>query len=102
MLSSKAITKIQSLILVAVFIVVAVVGGAAYLLLSRKNESAQTIKIGILADLDSFAGISDEFRLKHCIDWTWANRLNTVCVQRRLAFSAGVSPARVRARGPVA
>lgn len=50
--NSKALTKIQSLIFMAVIVIAAVVGGSAYILLSGQNQSSETVKIGILADLD--------------------------------------------------
>ena len=58
MLDSKAITKIQSISLIAI-IVVAAVGAAAYLLLVVPSQSSDTIKIGVLADLDNVFGKQD-------------------------------------------
>jgi branched-chain amino acid transport system substrate-binding protein len=55
LLDSKALTKIQSIWLVAI-IVVAAVGGAAYIFLNGEEESSDTIKIGICADLDMTYG----------------------------------------------
>ena len=55
MFNSSALTKVQSIILVAV-IVVASLGSAAYFLLSGQDQSSDTIKIGILADLDAALG----------------------------------------------
>jgi branched-chain amino acid transport system substrate-binding protein len=56
LLDSKALTKIQSIILIAI-IVVAVVGGvSAYILLDWEDESSDTIKIGVLTDLDTMDG----------------------------------------------
>jgi len=58
LLDSKALTKIQSIILIAI-IAVAVVGvGTAFLLLNGEEQSSETIKIGILADLDMSSGKS--------------------------------------------
>ncbi|MCJ7614783.1 ABC transporter substrate-binding protein [Candidatus Bathyarchaeota archaeon] len=58
MLNSKALTKIQSVVLVAI-IVVAVVGGvAAYVFLNDQEQSSGTIKIGVLGDLDMLIGKS--------------------------------------------
>ena len=51
LLDSKAFTKIQSIILIAL-VVVAVVGVAAYLLWDNPSQSSETIKIGVCADLD--------------------------------------------------
>ena len=56
MLDSKAITKIQSIILIAI-IVVAAVGGAAYFLYDSPTQSSDTIKIGVCTDLDAIGGI---------------------------------------------
>jgi branched-chain amino acid transport system substrate-binding protein len=52
LLDSKALTKIQSIILVAVIGVAAFGGGIGYVLLSEEEQSEETIKIGVLADLD--------------------------------------------------
>jgi branched-chain amino acid transport system substrate-binding protein len=57
LLDSEGLTKIQSIVLIAV-IVVAAVGGAAYVLLSGDEQPSETIKIGVCADLDSSAGKS--------------------------------------------
>jgi hypothetical protein len=51
LLDSKALTKIQAIILIAV-IAVAAVGGVAYVLLSEDNQSEDIIKIGFCGDLD--------------------------------------------------
>jgi branched-chain amino acid transport system substrate-binding protein len=51
-LNSKAITKVQSIILIAI-IVVAAVGGAVYFMIPSEDQSSETIKIGVLADLDA-------------------------------------------------
>jgi len=51
MLNSEAITKVQSIILVAVIAVSAVGGSAAYLLWSDQTTS-ETIKFGFIGDLD--------------------------------------------------
>jgi len=55
LLDSKALTKIQSIILIAI-IVVAAVGGVAYVLWDGPSQSSDTIKIGVLADLDGLQG----------------------------------------------
>jgi len=55
LLNSKALTKTQSIILIAV-IVIAAVGGGAYILLNQQEQTSETIKIGILADLDASGG----------------------------------------------
>jgi len=52
LLDSKALTKTQSIILIAIIVIAAVGGGAAYVLLSGDNQSSDTIKVGFLADLD--------------------------------------------------
>jgi ABC-type branched-subunit amino acid transport system substrate-binding protein len=55
-LDFKALTKIQSVALIAVIIVAAVAGILAYLSFVKPIQSAETIKIGICADLDSTIG----------------------------------------------
>ena len=55
-MNSRALTKIQSIILIAIIVVAAV--GAAYVLLGGEQESLETIKIGICADLDQAGGKS--------------------------------------------
>jgi len=57
LLNSKALTKIQSLILIAVIVVAAIGGAVAYVLLSGNQESSQTIKIGVCTDVDNMMGI---------------------------------------------
>jgi len=52
--NSQALTKIQSIILIAVIVAATVSGGAAYVLLNGKEESSATIRIGVLADLDGY------------------------------------------------
>ena len=52
MANCKALTKIQSIILVAVIVVAAVGVGAAYFLLSGGGGSLETIKIGLGANLN--------------------------------------------------
>jgi branched-chain amino acid transport system substrate-binding protein len=54
-LNSKAITKIQSIILIAI-VVVAAVGVAAYVLWDGPSQSSEIIRIGILADLGTPSG----------------------------------------------
>jgi branched-chain amino acid transport system substrate-binding protein len=56
-LNSKAITKIQTIILLAI-IVIAALAGVIYVLLNEKTVETETIKIGICADLDRLAGES--------------------------------------------
>jgi len=51
-LDSKGLTKFQAGVLLAIIVVAMVVGGAAYFLWYEKPQSAETIKIGVLADLD--------------------------------------------------
>ena len=55
MLDSKALTKIQSIILIAI-VVVAGVGGAAYVFWDGPTQSSETIKIGVCTDLGSGYG----------------------------------------------
>jgi branched-chain amino acid transport system substrate-binding protein len=54
--NSKALTKTQSIILITVIAVASVSGIFAYILLSEQEQSADTIKIGLCADIDSFYG----------------------------------------------
>ena len=54
MLNSKALTKIQSIMLIAVIVVAAVVGGFVYL--RPFDQDDNIIKIGFLADLDALHG----------------------------------------------
>ena len=56
LLNSEALSKIQSIILIAVIVVAAVGGGVAYVLLSGEQQSAETIKIGVIADIDNIGG----------------------------------------------
>ena len=55
-LDSRALTKIQSVALIAVIVVAAVSGGVAYVLWRGPAQSAETIRIGIIADLDQTTG----------------------------------------------
>ncbi len=50
-MNSKAITKIQSIILIVGIAVAAIGGGAAYVMLSGEEQSSDTIKIGLCTDL---------------------------------------------------
>ena len=56
MFNSKALTKIQSAVLIAVIVFASVGGGVAYVLLSGQEQLGETIKIGVCADLDSGGG----------------------------------------------
>ena len=56
LLDSKALTKIQSIILIVVIVVATVGGIAAYILDGGEDQSSETIKIGVLADLDNLGG----------------------------------------------
>ena len=55
MLDSNAITKMQSAILTVIIVVAAVAGSLAYMMWSSQGTS-ETIKIGVLVDLDGFDG----------------------------------------------
>jgi len=55
LLGSKALTKIRSIILIAIVAVAAIIG-VAYVLLGRESQSFETIKIGFLGDLDGVIG----------------------------------------------
>ena len=57
MIDSTALTRIQSIILIAIIIVAAVIG-IAYVWFNGDDESSDTIKIGILADLGTPRGKS--------------------------------------------
>jgi len=56
LLDSKALTKVQSLFLVAVIVVATVVGVVGYILFSGQGQLGETIKIGFIGDIDNFAG----------------------------------------------
>ena len=56
MFDSRALTKVQSIVLIAVVVGAAVSGGSAYVLWASKNQSAADIKIGLCADLDMSTG----------------------------------------------
>ena len=56
MLDCSALTKIHSAILVAIIIIAALGGTAAYFFLGGQGQSSETIKIGILADIDANTG----------------------------------------------
>ncbi len=58
MFNSKAITQIQAVILATIIVVAAVVGGVAYVYWKEDTQSADTIKIGVLGDLDMEGGKS--------------------------------------------
>ena len=58
MFNSKALTKIQSVVVIAIIVFASVGGGIAYVLLSGQEQSGETIKIGVCADLDSSFGKS--------------------------------------------
>jgi branched-chain amino acid transport system substrate-binding protein len=49
-LDSNALTKIQTIILIAIIVVAAVIGGAVYVFMSEEQQT-QTIKIGVCTDL---------------------------------------------------
>jgi len=59
LLDSKALTKAQSVILIAIIAVAAIGGGVAYVWLSGESQSSDTIKIGVLGDLDGVVGRPD-------------------------------------------
>ena len=52
MLDSNGISKMQSLILAAIIVVAAVAGAAAYYLWTSNAGASNTIKIGVLTDLE--------------------------------------------------
>ena len=55
-LDSKALTKIQSVALIAIILVAAVAGSAAYFLWSGPAQSTENIRIGVCTDLNSAYG----------------------------------------------
>jgi branched-chain amino acid transport system substrate-binding protein len=55
-LDSKALTKIQSVALIAIIVAAAVAGSVGYILWRGTNQNTETIKIGVCADLDNVAG----------------------------------------------
>ena len=55
-MGSKAVTKLQTVILISIVVIAGLVGVAAYVLLSGQDQFADTIKIGVLADLDGVLG----------------------------------------------
>ncbi len=56
MLDSKALTKIQSIILIAIIAIAAVAGLVTYVLLDGQEQASDTIKIGVLVNLDATGG----------------------------------------------
>ncbi len=58
LLDSRAATRVQAVILAVVIVVAALGAVAAYILISGEDQPSETIKIGILADLDVASGIS--------------------------------------------
>ena len=55
-MDSKAVTKIQSVALIAVIVAAAFVGSAAYMFWSAPASSNESVKIGIIGDLDMTGG----------------------------------------------
>lgn len=55
-LDSRALTKVQSAVLIAVVLAAAVGGGAAYVLWSASLPPPEDIRIGFIADLDMSSG----------------------------------------------
>jgi len=56
LIDSTALTKIQSIILIALIVIAAVGGGIAYIVLIPEKQASTTIKIGIFTDLDGLVG----------------------------------------------
>jgi len=56
MLDSKALTKVQSVLLIATIAIAGFGGSLAYVLWSGQTQVAENIRIGICADLDMSAG----------------------------------------------
>lgn len=65
MLNFNALTKIQSIVLVAIIVFAAVGGVAVYVLLSGQEESSGTIKIGYITNLES---VIAPYNLR-CLEW---------------------------------
>jgi len=57
LLDSEALTKIQSIIIIAIIAVAAIGGGVTYFVWNEEGQSSETLKIGILDDLDGLTGI---------------------------------------------
>ena len=55
-MDARALTKIQSVVLIAVIVFAAVGGGAAYVLWSANQPPPEDIRIGVCADLDASDG----------------------------------------------
>jgi branched-chain amino acid transport system substrate-binding protein len=55
-LDSKALTRVQSAVLIAIIVVAAVAGSVAYVVSSGTGQSKEAIKMGICADIDNTVG----------------------------------------------
>ena len=55
-MDSKALAKVQSIALIAIIVMSAAAGSVAYMLLSGPAQSAESIRIGIIGDLDQIYG----------------------------------------------
>ena len=56
LMNSKALTKIQALILISVIVVAALGGAIAYIFLEGQDQSSDTIRIGVLGNFDFPSG----------------------------------------------
>ena len=56
MSNSKALTRIQAILVIAIVIVAGVIGGFVYLFWSGSEGSGEAIRIGVLGDLDNVGG----------------------------------------------
>ena len=56
LVDSNALTKVQSVALIAIIAVAAVGGGAAYVFWSGTEQSTEAIKVGLTCDLDYYGG----------------------------------------------
>jgi branched-chain amino acid transport system substrate-binding protein len=56
MLSSRALTTIQTTVLISIIVISSFAAVLAYFLFNGQYQSAETIKIGVLADLDGVVG----------------------------------------------
>ena len=55
-LDSNALTKVQSMLLVAIIVIAAIGGTITYILMGSQDQSIETIKIGVCSDIDNFSG----------------------------------------------
>ena len=56
MLNSRALTKIQSVALIVIIIISAVIGSTAYFLWNQNTQTSEDVRIGVCSDLDMIYG----------------------------------------------